>query len=319
MVVDVDAAGRLSGAACQTVKVTSAARYIDTGLKSRVKTYLSAAEVSDLRTHHVALRPTWEIGADDVLSGRATAVAQAKKAVLDLTGLGMSDAVCWWTSDRDIVLANKAAVVAYAAGWAEVLGPERCGVYGDREVLDWVIGAGLARYGWQAGATSWSGGQISPHAHIVQTTRQTTVGGVSCDINNVVTSSPDYGQWPRVEDDVALTGAEIAAIAKAVWAFTITDPHPEGDPDGAPASSHLRWAQARTRVIQERLGVDGSTLPATPAPVSTASDVDEAKLAADLAPLLTAQVSHLTEADLADVARAVADEQARRLAAGATP
>ena len=200
----VDAAGRLSGAAVAAAGYVFVARYLDFGAPSRVKDFLTAAEVDDHVAHGRRILAVHEIGPDDVLAGRAAGVARARQAAAELDALGMSGAVAWWTSDRDVVLANKPAVLAYAEGWASVLGSNRCGVYGDREVLDWVVGGGLARYGWQAGAMAWSGRQVSAHAHIVQTTKQITVGGVACDVNNVITADPDYGQWP-MEDDMALS------------------------------------------------------------------------------------------------------------------
>lgn len=209
---DLDAAGRLSGAAVEVDGAASVARYIYAGFDSKVKTWLDAAEVADLRTHEISIRPTHEIGADDVLDGHAAAVSRAQQAVADLVELGMPDAVAWWTADRDIVLSNLGRALDYAAGWSEVLGVGRRGCYGDRDLLDALFEHGLCDYYWQAGATSWSGGQISAHAHIIQTTKRATVGGVQCDVNTVRPGVTDYGQWPRVEAEVALSAEDLGKI-----------------------------------------------------------------------------------------------------------
>ena len=142
----------------------------------------------------------------------------------------------------------------------------------------WLSDYGTVSDGAMRLPAGWSRDQVAAR----QYTNAATVPGITggCDYSRIITD------WLTQEESVALTAGEITAIAKAVWAFVIPDPHPEGDPDGAPASSHLRWAQARTRVIQERLGVDGSTLPATPPPVGV--DALSAKVDA-----LTAKVDAL--------------------------
>lgn len=72
------------------------------------------------------------------------------------------------------------------------------------------------------------------------------------------------------EDTMALTTEDISALARAVWMYRIPDPHPEGDPAGAPAQSHLRWAQGRSREILERVGGSGAALVSAP-PAETAA------------------------------------------------
>lgn len=94
------------------------------------------------------------------------------------------------------------------------------------------------------------------------------------------------------EDEMPLTDADVEKI----WSYVIAEREKVGP---APAFAWLQHAAinaggARTEIA----GLDL---------------VDETKLAAELAPLLTARTGALSDADLAAVAIAVADEQARRL------
>lgn len=201
----VDAAGRLSGAAVRAGGFAFAARYLDTGGTSAVKTWLSPAEVADHRAHDVALLGVHEIGANDVLAGRMVARERARRVLDDLAALGMPDAVGWWTADRDIVATNLPAAVDYARGWSDVLGRGRRGCYGDRDLLDALFAAGLIDYGWQAGASAWSHRTVSPHAHIIQNAATVSVGGIQCDLNEVAAGITDYGQWPRPNEGDDMT------------------------------------------------------------------------------------------------------------------
>jgi hypothetical protein len=113
------------------------------------------------------------------------------------------------------------------------------------------------------------------------------------------TTDPVTDQAVRMVDIVerirkdANTAATRAAAA-AVWRATTTDPVTD------------QPAQMVTIVVRVRK--DANTAATRPT-----ADVDEVQLAADLAPLLSTTVSALDDAALAQIATAVADEQARRL------
>lgn len=92
--------------------------------------------------------------------------------------------------------------------------------------------------------------------------------------------------------EVILGAQVIDPLADHMWRH----PLPEGH--GVPIL-HLLSISAGVNALLGRPGVD----------------VDEAQIAATLAPMLTAQITRLSAEGLADVAKAVADEQSRRMAA----
>lgn len=155
------------------------------------------------------------------------------------------------------------------------------------------------------------------------------------------------------EEDMPLSKEDIAAVAAAVTKSVWNHPIQPQDANGryvegsfpargflssaaaqaqaakdaaqaAPAEVWNRPLQAQDKDGHYRKNDDGSPLlyPARGFLASTnaqvgaiqAPDVDEAALAAALAPLITAQLGALSDEDVARLATAVADEQARRLA-----
>lgn len=112
-----------------------------------------------------------------------------------------------------------------------------------------------------------------------------------------------------IGENVALTNAEYDEIQRRIRAELDRAPTP-----GA------KFHDGLVTVLRSE-GVSGAAPAARQAAVvagqaadRAGADVDEAALAQALAPLLTAQVAHLSAEDLAAVATAVADEQARRQA-----
>ncbi|HEY9473559.1 MAG TPA: glycoside hydrolase domain-containing protein, partial [Mycobacteriales bacterium] len=260
--------GRPTAAAIKAAEYDFVIRYV--GTPGRKKN-LTKSEADGLRNAKVAIALVYEDVKGTALEGRTRGKHDALAAMLDAQSCGVGVRAVYLAVDFDVTSQTQMdAVDAYLDGAADAIGRARVGVYGEHDVIEHCLSAGKATFGWQTMA--WSHKQVSPRAHLVQRIGQVEIDGITCDVNEA--KKADFGQWPKpgVEENVALTAGEITAIAKAVWAYSISDPHPEGDPDGAPASSHLRWAQARTRVIQELLGVDGSDLPAAPA-APVAADV----------------------------------------------
>jgi len=108
------------------------------------------------------------------------------------------------------------------------------------------------------------------------------------------------------EEDVALDNSDLNSI----WMFPCSGTGPDGKPQTHPAIAWITVMAFRIAAIEQAtaqlVGRD---------PV----DVDEAAVAANLAPMLVdalaGQMSDLGPADLDRIATAVADEQARRMAA----
>lgn len=83
-----------------------------------------------------------------------------------------------------------AAMRAYQAGARSVLGGV-AGVYGYREIIDAARQDGTASRFWQCGRES----DVAPHVNVYQQNYgQITLGGITCDVNKILT--PDWGQHP---------------------------------------------------------------------------------------------------------------------------
>src|SRR5690606_28547918 len=116
--------------------------------------------------------------------------------------------------------------------------------------------------------------------------------------------TPAYTGGPTISEVLmALDRNVVPASVAGVWAATVDRGlDANGIPQRIPALQEL--ADIKT-VVRELAGrpVNGATV-----------DIDEASLAASLAPLLTANLGALSDADVQRIAEASADEQAKRLA-----
>ena len=183
-------AGRPSGGAVRDSGAVAVIRYV--GTPGRAKN-LTATETADMLAHGVAVALVYEDRAGTALLGRARGEADARAALLDAHSCGVTVRCIYMAVDFDVANDDQMdRVSAYLAGAARVLGTDRLGVYGERDVVDIFVGGRVAAYGWQTKA--WSGGAVSSQADLYQVGRQTTVDGVTCDVNEI--KRQDFGQWP---------------------------------------------------------------------------------------------------------------------------
>lgn len=148
---------------------------------------LTKAEAATLHAAGLGIWLVFESTADRAKAGRAAGVADAKTARSKAAALGYP-AACpiFFAVDFD---AAASTVSAYFDGVKSVLG-DRAGVYGGINVV------GLADWAWQT--TAWSGGRLSPHAHLYQRVKMTNpVPG--CDENVVCRPIPVWGPKGVVE------------------------------------------------------------------------------------------------------------------------
>jgi hypothetical protein len=100
----------------------------------------------------------------------------------------------YFAVDQDVVGASQiATAVDYIRGAANWLGgPQYGGAYGEHDVIAAVAQAGAAHWLWQCRA--WSGTPVKLYAgrHLYQQVGTVTVGGIACDINDVL--QEDWGQ-----------------------------------------------------------------------------------------------------------------------------
>lgn len=170
-------------------------RYLAPASPATAPKILEASELVSLRGAGIALVLVWEGDATDAAGGRSAGVEDARAALAQATALGMPDAVIYYAVDFDATsgdLGPSGSVRQYAAGWASVLGAARCGVYGGYATVAAIMGASLARYGWQT--TAWSAGRWYGPAQLRQGA-EGSIAGASIDWDTALTS--DYGQWPR--------------------------------------------------------------------------------------------------------------------------
>lgn len=176
-----------------------AVRYI--GFPSRAKC-TDAGELADFTRHGLGMALVYEDHASDWLSGFAGGRAAGARARDHANRIGFpSDRPIYLAVDRDVVTSGEFGVmVEYLRGAAQTVGGVgRTGVYGEYDVCVRAQQAGVARWFWQCRAWSGTPPRLFPGRHLYQRAGTVPVGGVSCDINDVL--QPDWGQ--HTEDDVA--------------------------------------------------------------------------------------------------------------------
>lgn len=191
-----------------------AIRYISTAREPWMKGKPATAdEVADFKANALDTAFVWQYGgasAPDSMRGREGGLRDATAADQRLKEITRTGYPVFFAVDFDITLDqwNK-TVVEYFRACCEVLGRERVGIYGHSRVCDWaredgVIGsAGDGKFlQWQT--TSWSNGEISPHAVLLQDKHNVTgPTGVQVDVNQVL--HVYWGQHPPRPDQAAGT------------------------------------------------------------------------------------------------------------------
>lgn len=198
-------AKRLTGAQIKAAGYVAAIRYLPKPDPSDVAT-LTQAEYADLTGHglHVAvvfehndrLRP---------LQGHTAGVqdAQWARQVAAQEGIPVPPRSIYMAHDiweeNYRTGSGLAAMRAYQAGAHSVLG-ESAAVYGYTEIVQAAKDDGTAFKFWQCGRES----DLLAHVNVYQQNYgQVTVGGITCDVNRILTA--DYGQHPGPEPDPADT------------------------------------------------------------------------------------------------------------------
>jgi hypothetical protein len=163
-------------------------RYLTPGGPALPGKLLTRAEYASLIAAGVAVTVNWETSAIRMKGGHDAGVADARDADAAARKIGHpSSKPIYFSADWDTTPADQIAIDAYLRGAAEVLGPDRVGVYGSYYVVKRCLDNGTARWAWQT--LAWSGGQTDPRAHIFQRIGTVFIAGVPCDINE---SNADY-------------------------------------------------------------------------------------------------------------------------------
>lgn len=166
-----------------------AVRYI--GFPDRRKC-TTREEFADFDNHQVAMALVFENNATDWRGGEEQGIRSGRRARDHANAIGFSaDRPIYMAVDQDVVTAAEYnLMVNYLRGAGQSLGGSALtGVYGEVSVVERARDAGVASWFWQTAA--WSGGKRTT-AHLFQHVGTVNVGGIACDINDVLT--PDWGQ-----------------------------------------------------------------------------------------------------------------------------
>lgn len=166
-----------------------AVRYI--GFADRRKC-TTREELADFTSNKIGMALVFEGATTDWRGGFGAGQANGRKARDHANKIGFpAGRPIYMAVDQDVVTATEyATMIDYLRGANTSLGGVvATGVYGEADVIDRARDAGVAGWFWQTAA--WSQGRRTT-AHLFQHVGAVTVGGIACDINDVLTD--DWGQ-----------------------------------------------------------------------------------------------------------------------------
>lgn len=288
-------AGKISGAAIRNAGHSGAIRYI-TDRASLGTKHTSPAEYRDLVANGLQVWLVYEVGTNDPLGGFSGGVAAARRALDGATYIGYpGDRHIFFCFDRHAAASELPAWQSYLDGAASVLGVGRVGAYGFSEAID--AARGHATGFWQCGSAS----VIRSWTNFYQrNTGTTVVGGITCDINDVLIP---------LENDVALTDDEMNKIAGKVWYNWVwSGKNADGSTWGMNPSQVLDTLNRANAAESTKVDGVAAAVAAVKAKVDNLAvpSIDLDALAEKVAPKVAAAVQ-------ATLAAAVADELKRRL------
>ena len=264
----------------------------------------------------------WETSAGRALAGYRAGQDDATEATNQARMLGITGRPIYFAVDFDASAGDQPAIDEYLRGVANVIGPDRVGVYGSYWVIKRCLDNGTAKYAWQTYAWSWNRElhytMIDPRNHIFQYQNGIRGHGGEFDLNEA--RQEDFGQYPfekgrEDEDMIAIikfddgtTQEWIADFgAKTIWPI--------------PGEFQKNWIQEVAK------GYFGKPIPQIKGPQTLGlkamfrnidAEVEAGnKVQVGIAELLSRGstiAGGLTDDDLKAIAEAVNDELARRAA-----
>jgi hypothetical protein len=180
-----------------------AVRYI--GFPDRPKCTTSW-ELADFTNQGLGMALVFENSTTDWRGGYAGGQASGRRARDHANSIGFpADRPIYMAVDQDVVTPGDFNVMTeYLRGAGSSLGGAYVtGVYGEADVIDRARDAGVATWFWQT--VAWSRGRRTA-AHLFQHVGTVYVGGVACDVNDVL--ADDWGQhtgggdMPLNQDDI---------------------------------------------------------------------------------------------------------------------
>lgn len=190
-------AGFPGAQAIKAAGYSGAVRYI--GFPGRRKC-TTAAELADFTAHGIGMALVFEDTVTDWRGGFAAGQRAGQLARTHANSIGFpTGRPIYIAIDQDVVSTGEFdTMLDYLRGANGPLGgPGMTGVYGETDVINRARAAGVAAWYWDT--TAWSRGVKAPGIHLFQHVGTVTVGGIGCDINDVLL--PDWGQH-TLEDTV---------------------------------------------------------------------------------------------------------------------
>lgn len=295
-------AGYPGGSAVHDAGYAGVIRYLRKEGASRVKP-LTAGEVVDMRAHDRLIAVVYQhVSKSRVTEGRAAGQHDARWALEQAHVVGIDPRCVYFAVDFDAV---PATVAEYFRGTADVLGVGRNGAYGSYKVLEYLFDRGIITYGWQT--VAWSGGRREARAHLYQRLGQVPVGGVSCDVNDVLKT--DFGQDYLPEDDMLPDEREV--LFEAVKRLRSIHTNGFNDVGDAARSMQgdLTWFQEQSAVALAPIESMLATLVA-----SLQDDVTDADVLARLGEHVDAGMNALQERLTTQLEQVRAEAEAARAA-----
>jgi glycoside hydrolase-like protein len=202
MIVDF-AFGRPPVAELKAAGVTGVVRYLCKDPNKR----LDKDEVAAYRANGITIHAVYQDGTRDGFDGLSGGIGNAQRALAQARDVGwdLSGCLYYVPADENIERGDLPVLREYARGWASVLSPQCCGVYGETLLLDDLYAIGLVAYRWQAAAMSFSN-FVPASCNLRQQPRQITVAGVQMDLNTQL--MPKTGAWFGGANTMSATGPE---------------------------------------------------------------------------------------------------------------
>lgn len=210
-------AGSPGGLAIVRAGYVGAIRYI--GFPDRRKC-TTRGELEDFSRNAVGMALVYEDRADDWRGGFARGISAGRRARDHANAIGFpADRPIYMATDQDVVTTGEfATMIEYLHGASTQLGGAHVtGVYGEADVIDRARAALVGKtqvctWFWQTAA--WSRGRRTT-AHLFQRVGTVEVGGIACDINEVL--SDDWGQH-NAEESMPTIDEIVNAIKTQVLA-----------------------------------------------------------------------------------------------------
>jgi len=156
---------------------------------------VSKTEATAIRAAGLGLCVVYEEYAGRAKEGTASGVADGHIALAFARAIGFPDSKpIYFAVDFQATTTQMPVIDLYLKGIASVIGLARVGVYGSYAVVEHCQSVQSARFYWQTYA--WSGGKVSPHAHLLQYCNGQVVAGASVDLNE--SRQLSFGAWEPV-------------------------------------------------------------------------------------------------------------------------